>query len=159
MDDDIRIRRVRPDDGPALEQLYAGISDASRRLRFHGRPGRVGSRTVTAFIAGSARGDGFVATRGDRIVGHLMLEPRGGGIDELAVVVDDRVQHRGVGSLLIAAALASARLRAVPTLVAWVLAENRVARRLLEGSHHRTRRFWEGHVVRYEIDVPLTPPA
>jgi GNAT superfamily N-acetyltransferase len=159
IDDDIRVRRVRPDDAAELERLYAGLSDSSRRLRFHSPSYAVDGRVAAAFAAADhLRLEGFVAVHGSRVVGHLVIEPRGGGVDELAVVVDDRIQHRGVGSLLLAAGLASARLRASRWVVAWVMAENRVARHLLEGTHHRARLFWEGAMARYEIEVPPLRP-
>lgn len=159
IDDDIRVRRVRPDDAGELERLYAGLSESSRRLRFLRDAHPVTRRDAAAFASVDHRHrDGFVAIRGSRVVGHLALEPRGVGVDEIAVVVDDRIQGRGVGTLLLAAGLASARLRGISWLIAWVVAENRMARRLLEGTHHHVRRFWEGQVARYEIQVPPVTP-
>jgi GNAT superfamily N-acetyltransferase len=159
IDNDIRVRRVRPDDAAELERLYAELSDSSRLLRFHGRSRAVDRRAAAAFAAADhVRRDGFVAIDGPRVVGHLALEPLGAGAEELAVVVDDRAQHRGVGSLLLAAAVASARLRAIRTIVAWVMAENGAARHIVESTHRRARRFWEGPVARYEIEVPPMPP-
>jgi GNAT superfamily N-acetyltransferase len=159
IDDDIRVRRVEPDDAAELERLYSELSDSSRRLRFHSPSYAVDARVAAAFAAPDhLHLEGFVAVYGPRVVGHLVIKPRGGGVDELAVVVDDRIQHRGVGSLLLAAGLASARLRARRWAVAWVMAENRVARHLLEGTHHRARLFWEGAVARYEIEVPPLRP-
>ncbi len=159
IDDDIRVRRVRPDDTAELERLYAELSDSSRRLRFHSASHPLDARAAATFAtADHLRREGFVAVHGPRVVGHLALESRGGGVDEVAVVVDDQVQHRGVGTLLLAAALASARLRATRWIVAWVMAENRVARHLLEGTHRPARLFWEGPMARYEIEVPPLPP-
>jgi GNAT superfamily N-acetyltransferase len=160
IDDDIRVRRVRPDDAPELERLYADLGGSSRSLRFHHRAHAVSHREAAAFATvDHQRREGFVAVHGSQVVGHLAMEPRGGGVDELAVVVDDRTHGHGVGTLLLAAALASARLRGISWLVAWVAAENGVARHLLEGTQRRTRRFWEGSVARYEIDVPPLPQS
>ena len=158
IDDDIRVRRVRPDDAAELARLYAELSESSRSLRFHRGADAVTDRDAAAFAAVDHRDrEGFVALHGSQVVGHLALEPRGSGVIELAVVVDDRTQRRGVGTLLLAAGLASARLRGIPWIEAWVMADNRVARHLLEGTHHETRRFWEGPVARYEIRVPPSP--
>ena len=155
IDDDIRIRRVRSSDAAELACLYAGLSEESRRRRFHQASHSLTDREAAAFAGVDHRHrDGFVAVRGSQVVGHLALEPRGGDIDELAVVVDDRIQHRGVGTLLLAAAFASARLRGTAVILAWVWTENLLARHLLEGTRHPTRRFWEGQVARYEILVP-----
>jgi GNAT superfamily N-acetyltransferase len=158
-DDDIRVRRVGPGDAAELERLYARLADVSRRLRFHSASIALDRRTAAEFAtADHLRREGFVAVHENRVVGHLALEPRGGGVDEFAVVADDSLQRRGVGSLLLAAGLASARLRSTRWVVAWVLTENGVAQHLLEGTHHRARRFWEGQVARYEIEVPARRP-
>jgi GNAT superfamily N-acetyltransferase len=76
------------------------------------------------------------------------------GVEELAVAVDDRFQHHGVGTLLFAAAFASARLRGVERLVAWVMATNGPMRRLLASSRHGLRLTWDGLTARYELTVP-----
>ena len=99
--------------------------------------------------------DGFVAVADGRIVGHLVLEPLGPSMEELAVAVEDGTQHRGIGTLLMAAAAASARLR----LVAWVKADNRAMQHLLSGSKHPFRVRWDGSVARYELDLSPAHPA
>lgn len=160
IDDDIRVRRVEPGDAAELERLYAELCESSRNSRFLGRWHTVDSPSAAAFAAADhVRCDGFVAVQGRRVVGHLALEPLGGGIDELAIVVADRIRHRGVASLLMVAGLASARLRAIERVVAWVMAENRPARQLLESTNRHTRLFWEGAVARYEIEVPPVRPV
>jgi GNAT superfamily N-acetyltransferase len=158
IDDDIRVRRIRSSDAAGLACLYAGLSEESRCRRFHQPSHALTNREAAAFAGVDHRHrDGFVAVRGSQVVGHLALEPRGHDVDELAVVVDDRIQRRGVGTLLLAAALASARLRGTAVILAWIWAENLVARHLMESTRHPTRRFWEGQVARYEIFVPPRP--
>ena len=85
--------------------------------------------------------DGFVAVADNHIVGHLVLEPDAPGAEEVAIAVGDRLQHHGVGILLLAAAMASARLRGIQRLVAWVLPGNSAMRWLSDyeralGSTH-----------------------
>ena len=157
--DDIRVRRVGRGDGPALEHFYAGLTPDSRASRFHG-----GCRGITrgqaerlAAVDHEHR-EGFVAVAAHRIVGHLVLEPTSAGTDELALAVDDRVQHQGVGTLLVAAAVASARLRHVRRLVAWVKSDNVAMRHLLVGSHRPLHVTWEGPVARYLLELPVDLP-
>ena len=158
--DDIRVRRVAPGDGPELERFYAELSADSRVLRFHGACRGISHAQAEKYAAADhQRRDGFVAVADGRIVGHLVLEPMGTGIEELAVAVDDRIRHHGVGTLLLAAAVASARLRGIRRLVAWVRAENSAMRHLLTASHHPLRVGWEGPVARYELDVPPAIPG
>jgi GNAT superfamily N-acetyltransferase len=159
--DGIRVRRVAAGDAAELERFYARLSADSRVSRFHAASRGISRTQAKRFAAADhLRRDGFLAVAGGRIVGHLMLEPMGNGIEELAMAVDDGVQHHGVGTLLLAAAFASARLRGVRCLVAWVKAENAAMRHLLAASHHPVRLGWEGSLARYELDVPpAMPPA
>ncbi|MEO7296558.1 MAG: GNAT family N-acetyltransferase [Candidatus Limnocylindria bacterium] len=153
--DDIRVRRVAPGDAPELERFYAELSADIRVSRFHSASRRISHAQAEVFAAADHwRRDGFVAVAGGRIVGHLVLEPMGEGTEELAVAVDDRVQHHGVGTLLLGAGVASARLRGVQRIVGWVMVENGAMRHLLVASHHRLRVSWEGSVARYELEVP-----
>jgi RimJ/RimL family protein N-acetyltransferase len=157
--DDIRVRRVVPGDVPDLERFYADLSADSRASRFHGACRGISHEQAEHYAEADHRlRDGFVAMAGGRIVGHLVLEPVTTGTEELALAVDDRVQHHGVGTLLVAAAVASARLRRILRLVAWVRPENVAMRRLLTASHHRLSVRWEGSVGRYELDVPSSLP-
>jgi acetyltransferase len=157
--DDIRVRRVVPGDVQQLESFYADLSAESRALRFHGASHGIGHRQAETFAAADhQRRYGFVAVADRRVVGHLVLEPLGNGVEELAVAVDDRIQHQGVGTLLLAAAIASARLRHVRCLVAWVMVDNVAMRRLLARGHNPMRIDWDGSVARYELDVPPDLP-
>jgi L-amino acid N-acyltransferase YncA len=151
---DIRVRRIAPEDAAELERFYAGLSADSRAQRFHGGSRGVSRDQAAGFAAADhRRRDGFVAVDSGRIVGHLVLEPLEPGVEELAVAVDNLHQHRGVGTLLLAAAFASARLRHVDRLVAWVAAANVPMRRLLTSSHHAARLAWDGLTARYELMV------
>lgn len=155
---DIRVRRIAPEDAAELERFYAGLSPDSRAQRFHGGSRGVSGEQAAGFAAADHRHrDGLVAVADGRIVGHLVLEPLEPGVEELAVAVDDRYRHRGVGTLLLAAAFASARLRRIDRLVAWVAAANLPMRRLLESSHHAAQLGWDGLTARYELDVNPSP--
>lgn len=157
--DDIRVRRVAPGDVHELERFYAELSADSRVSRFYGACRGISHEEAERYAAADhLQRDGFVATAGGRIIGHLVLEPSGPGIEELAVAVDDRVQHHGIGTLLLAAAVASARLRGIRRLVAWVRAGNSAMRHLLTTSHHSVRLGWEGSVARYELELPMDLP-
>lgn len=159
VNDDIRVRRVAPGDASDLGRFYAELSAESRASRFHGACKGISHQQADRFAAADHRlRDGFVAVANGHIVGHLVLERLGHGVEELAVAVDDRFQHHGVGTLLLAAAIASARLRRVRRLVAWVKPENVAMRHLLIACQHPHRIAWEGSVARYELGLPMTLP-
>ena len=158
--DDIRVRRIAPGDLVALERFYGDLSPDSRQLRFHGASRGITHAAAERFAAADhLMRDGFVAVADGRIVGHLVLEPLGPSMEELAVAVEDGTQHRGIGTLLMAAAAASARLRGVSRLVAWVKADNRAMQHLLSGSKHPFRVRWDGSVARYELALSPAHPA
>jgi GNAT superfamily N-acetyltransferase len=77
---------------------------------------------------------------------------------ELALVVDDQFQHHGVGTLLMTSAVASARIRRIRRLVAWVRAENSAMRHLITACHHPVSVVWNGPVARYDLEVPAGSP-
>jgi GNAT superfamily N-acetyltransferase len=154
VEDDIRVRRVAPGDAVALERFYTELSAGSRALRFLCASRGIGHQQAVEFAAADHRArDGFVAVAGDRIIGHVVLEPLGDQTEELAIAVDDAAQHHGVGTLLLAAAVASARLRRIRHLVAWVRTDNSPMRRLLTASPHARQVTWDGSVARYELTV------
>lgn len=159
--DQITVRRVRAGDAMRLEAFYAGLSEDSRAARFHGASRGISHAQAERYSAADHRQrDGFIAERDGQVVGHLVLEPVRPGVEELGVVVADDVQHHGVGSLLMAAAVASARLRGVRSLRAWIRPDNEAMRRLFSGTSYRAVLVgWDGFDARYEIQVPPATPA
>lgn len=152
--DDIRVRRIVAGDAIDLRHFYADLSAESRASRFHNASRGIRHEQADHFAsADHRRRDGFVAVADGRIIGHLALEPIGPETDELAIAVDDRFQHQGVGTLLLAAGVASARLRGVRRIVALVEAENGAMQHLLTTSQHPLRLAWMGSQARYELDV------
>lgn len=135
----IRIRRIRPADHDRLQLFYAGLSDESRRTRFLGPTIGIGDRQSTYFCCPDhAHREGFVAivgpaTRPDRIVGHVCIEPDGPASAEVAVAVADEMQGRGIGRSLVDAAVLWARRDGFRTLTATMLAGNPAIQRLLTG--------------------------
>jgi L-amino acid N-acyltransferase YncA len=158
--DQITVRRVRAGDATRLEAFYARLSDDSRAARFHSACRGINHEQAEHYSAADHRQrDGFIAERDGQVVGHLVLEPVRPGVEELGVAVADDAQHHGVGSLLMAAAVASARLRGVGRLQAWIRPDNEAMRRLFTGTSHRAvLAGWDGFDARYELEVPPATP-
>src|SRR5206468_3465050 len=74
---------------------------------------------------------------------------------EFALIVEDRYQHHGIGSVLFWALVDAARARGIRTLAADVLAENRRMRQMLRGTGLPSRSSRSGSAIRLELD--LTP--
>lgn len=121
-----RIRAIRPGDCDELMRFYAELSPESRASRFHGAAA-VGSPAAAYFCGPDHRHrEGLVAEAVDetgrtQIIGHLCLEPSGGGAAEMAIAVADAWQQRGVGRALLMSAAHWARSHGIRTLTASML--------------------------------------
>jgi GNAT superfamily N-acetyltransferase len=93
-----------------------------------------------------------VATENGTLIGHAMAADTGDAA-EIAVVVADSWQRRGVGAAMGRALGARARARGVTSLVMEVLAENRVVLAMIE-SHWPSARY-----DRSAADVTVRMPA
>ena len=136
----IRIRPIRPTDGPRLADAVGRLSDESRRLRFlAAKPG-----LTTAELRYLTEIDGvghlaLVALAGDEpgapIVGVARcVRPAPGSPEaEFAIVVGDAQQGLGLGRLLIAELARAACRVGIRRFTATTLAENIALVRLLDG--------------------------
>ena len=101
------VRTGCDDDLPGLCAMYDGFSPKGR---FQGVPPEE-PNACREWIGNLARcGRGFLALRGDRVIGHLVIIPDPAGIEaEYLIFVDQKERNRGVGTRLTEAALAHAR--------------------------------------------------
>jgi acetyl coenzyme A synthetase (ADP forming)-like protein len=124
----VRVRPVHEEDEAAFLRFLRGLSERSRTLRFHGA---LGDTSLIRAAAGSAHVDaqascGLVATvgRDGRIVGHAMYAPSHDGRAEVAFVIADDYQGRGLGTILLGQLAEIARERGLHTFEAQVMPEN-----------------------------------
>jgi acetate---CoA ligase (ADP-forming) len=125
------VRRVRVDDGEALQAFLEGMSPESRRLRFFTAAADLRGAARWATSVGERGGLGLVATTGDPacIVAHAGYERIDGDRAEVAFEVADSLRGRGLGTLLMAHLAEAARDQGISHFTADVLRENR---RMLE---------------------------
>ncbi|MBL7496813.1 GNAT family N-acetyltransferase [Frankia sp. CNm7] len=130
------VRELTPDDGAILDELFAGLSERSRYLRFHAPLHRLSER----FRASLLDVDGqdrlalvaeLCTSEGPRPVGMARLSRTGPGTAEIAVEVVDEHHRRGVGRQLLTALGARATELGLTTLAAEILAENVAAQSLV----------------------------
>lgn len=122
---------VRPpseEDQERLVALLRSLSPSSRALRFGTAAVGLGSAA-----AGSLRETGLIAiTREGVAVGHIYFIGTGDGLADLAVVVADAYQGRGLGTALLRIAASQARACGIHTLEAFVLPHNTRMQQLLK---------------------------
>ena len=159
----VHLRPIRPDDAPRLQAFHGRLSRDSIFMRFFSPlPVLTDERAAYFTTVDYDRRLAIVATEGtgpdeqivgvgryDRIDDEWAPDTRA----EFALIVEDRVQHHGIGSVLFWALVDVARARGLKTLVAEVLAENRRMLNLLRESGLPMTAHRAGSTIRIELDL------
>ncbi|MHC1558768.1 N-acetyltransferase family protein [Actinomycetospora sp. C-140] len=129
----VTLRELGPDETDVLDAVFAGLSDQSRYLRFHGATPRLTGAVRRTLAAVDGRRHIAVAAFGPdgAPVGIARLVSLGLRDAELAIEIVDAWQGRGVGRRLLTAVAARGREERYSRLVADVLTENTGMRALL----------------------------
>ncbi|MFW6692127.1 GNAT family N-acetyltransferase [Streptomyces sp. MAR4 CNX-425] len=167
------VRPIVPDDADRLVAFFDRVSDESKYLRFFAPHPRLSARDVHRFThhdyvdrvgLAAVVGDAFIATvRYDRIEPTAMGSPqarqgRGDGSPqaEVAFLVQDDQQGRGVASALLEHIAACARERGVRRFVADVLPANSRMMKVFTDAGYTQKRSFEDGVVRLEFELEPT---
>lgn len=122
----VAVRPIVPGDGAALAEFHLGLSDISVYLRFFGAHPRLSPAEVERFTCVDYEDRlALVATVDGRLLAVGRYDRGDGGEAEVAFVVADQYQHRGIGSVLLERLARAARQRGITTFYAQTLAENR----------------------------------
>jgi acyl-CoA synthetase (NDP forming)/GNAT superfamily N-acetyltransferase len=159
----VHLRPILPTDADALVAFHDRLSTRTRYLRYFGPHPRLSPRELERFsvVDHDAR-VAFVALLGDEVIAVGRYEgtaaPGGGvtGPAEIAFVVRDDHQGRGLGSILLEHLAAAARERGVRRFEAEVLAENNQMVRVFRDAGYQVSRAFEEGVVHLEFDVDPT---
>jgi acetyl coenzyme A synthetase (ADP forming)-like protein len=159
----LRLRPTTPADEAALLDFFAHLSANTLHLRFQGAV-RVEPRLVERFL----RGDGSDSLS---LVGELADEAgtprvialgtyvrlRDPARAEVAFVVADEFQRRGIGSRLIERLAAHARTEGIERFVAQVLPENAAMLRVFGDTGFEVKRRLVGGIVEVEFELTSSP--
>jgi RimJ/RimL family protein N-acetyltransferase len=131
------VRAIRADDKDALADLFARLSDRSRRRRFHAsKPGLSARELAYLTEIDGRRHAALVAVEpGGRFAAVARYACEAGIDDEadVAFAVADAWHGRGIGTDLGRRLLDHARASGIAQLRATTMGENRPAQRLLRG--------------------------
>ena len=149
----IRLRPIRPDDAPRLVELYDRLSQHSAYQRFFTVMQRL-PPDWARFLAAVDHRRRFALVAEDAgvpeptLVGVARYEPwPDDETVELAVVVQDSWQGRGLGTLLLQDLMHAAELNGIRRFRAYVLAENRRMLHLLSRHGDVVAQRRDGSVV------------
>jgi GNAT superfamily N-acetyltransferase len=122
-----RLRPIRSDDGPGLVAFHDHLSDRSCYLRFFSLHPHLSPKEVERFTHVDYENRlALVAVLDDHLIGVGRYDRRPHSeVAEVAFVVADDYQHRGVASLLLDELVSAARDRHISSFVAETLHENR----------------------------------
>ncbi|HTZ45405.1 MAG TPA: GNAT family N-acetyltransferase [Jatrophihabitans sp.] len=154
----MHLRPITPDDAEALVRFHAGLSVRTRYLRYFSAYPTIPQRDLIRFshvdhvhrvaLAGWLGGEIIAVGRFDRLPD--------GETAEVAFVVADAHQGRGIGSVLLEHLVEIGRELRVRRFEAVVLAENRTMMRVfLDAGFEATRRL-EGSEVSLEFEIAAT---
>ncbi|MFI9589881.1 GNAT family N-acetyltransferase [Nonomuraea sp. NPDC052265] len=150
------VRPIRPADADRLRAFYSRLSAESIYFRFFGPRPRLSDRDVERFTnVDYDNRVALIATIGAEMVAVIRYDRTEPGEAEVAFLVEDAHQGRGVASVLLEHLAATARERGIERFVADVLPANmKMMGVLRQAGYTAQSRFADG-VVRMTLD--LTP--
>jgi acyl-CoA synthetase (NDP forming)/GNAT superfamily N-acetyltransferase len=156
----VRVRAVTPADEAALGRLTADLSDRTVYLRFFS-PNREAAERYLRCLAryGDADHDALLAEVGGLVVAVAGWDRTAADEAELALVVADEHQGRGIGMLLLEELRARAERCGIRRLVADTLPENRRMLDVFGSSGLHGQRRTEQGVTRSVLDTSYDDDA
>nr|WP_280265459.1 GNAT family N-acetyltransferase [Nocardia wallacei] len=157
----VRLRPITPDDAEALQQFHAQLSDRTRYLRYFGPYPRMTPKDLYRTTHVDYRDRvGLVIELGEAIIAvgryELLSDREGPRAAEVAFVVADGHQGRGLGSILLEHLAGAAAENAIETFVAEVLAENNAMVTVFRDAGYQVQRSRDGSVLHLEFAIDPT---
>lgn len=161
-----RIRPITAGDADRLVSFYEQVSDESKYYRFFAPYPRLSAKDVHRFthhdqvdrvgLAATVGGEFIATVRFDRIDSRGMSASAPADEAEVAFLVQDAHQGRGVASTLLEHIAAVARERGIRRFAAEVLPANTKMIKVFTDAGYQQKRSFEDGVVRLEFDLEPT---
>ncbi|MGA5504626.1 GNAT family N-acetyltransferase [Streptomyces umbrinus] len=161
-----RIRPITADDADRLVSFYEQVSDESKYYRFFAPYPRLSAKDVHRFthhdfvdrvgLAATVGGEFIATVRYDRINADGLPASSPADEAEVAFLVQDAHQGRGVASALLEHIAAVARERDIRRFAAEVLPANNKMIKVFTDAGYQQKRHFEDGVVRLEFDLEPT---
>ncbi|MGY0500427.1 bifunctional acetate--CoA ligase family protein/GNAT family N-acetyltransferase [Nocardia sp. FBN12] len=156
----VRVRPIMPADADALAAFHTGLSDRTRYLRYFGPYPQISPKDMYRTTHVDYRDRvGLVAVLGPAIIGvarYELLARQGPRAAEVAFVVADEHQGRGLGSVLLEHLAGAAAENEVVAFVAEVLAENEAMITVFREAGYQLQRSRDGSEVHLEFAIDPT---
>ncbi|MFD6354044.1 bifunctional acetate--CoA ligase family protein/GNAT family N-acetyltransferase [Nocardia tengchongensis] len=157
----VGLRPITPEDAPALERFHTALSDRTRYLRYFGPYPRMTPKDLYRTTHVDYRDRvGLVTELGDEIIAvgryEYLADRPGPRAAEVAFVVADEHQGRGLGSILLEHLAGAAAENGIETFVAEVLAENNAMVQVFRDAGYQVQRSRDGSVLHLEFAIDPT---
>ncbi|MFJ8995946.1 GNAT family N-acetyltransferase [Streptomyces sp. NPDC102279] len=161
-----RVRPITVDDAERLVSFYEQVSDESKYYRFFAPYPRLSAKDVHRFthhdfvdrvgLAATVGGEFIATVRYDRIDARGLPASAPADEAEVAFLVQDAHQGRGVASALLEHIAAVARERGIRRFAAEVLPANNKMIKVFTDAGYTQKRSFEDGVVHLEFDLEPT---
>ncbi|HEX7716963.1 MAG TPA: GNAT family N-acetyltransferase [Marmoricola sp.] len=154
------LRPITPEDAEGLVEFYAEVSDQSKYFRFFAPMPQLSEKDVHRFthVDHHAR-VAFVLTVAEQITAiasYELIEP---GEAEVAFLVQDSHQGRGMGQLLLEHLAQAARENGVHRFVAEVLPDNQRMLQVFHEAGYQVAGGWDEGTMHLEFNIDPTDTA
>ncbi|AGL20227.1 bifunctional GNAT family N-acetyltransferase/acetate--CoA ligase family protein [Actinoplanes sp. N902-109] len=154
----VHLRPIRPGDAAAIVEFHSRMSDRTRYLRYFSPYPRIPERDLERFVNVDHHDrEAFVIVSGPRIMAVGRYERLGPESPEaeVAFVVEDAHQGRGIGSVLLEHLADAAQRNGISRFVAEVLPQNHGMLRVFSDFGYQVRRKYADGVV--HLSFPIAP--
>jgi acetate---CoA ligase (ADP-forming) len=158
----VHVAPLRPEDRDRLAEFFEGLSEESRAFRFFSGATDLRRAAESAVEGVGTDGRyGLIATRGERgdLVGHAWCIPLTPDRAEVAFAIADRMQGRGLGTILLAHLAQLANASGIESFQAEVLSANARMLEVFRESGFPLEVSSEAGVVRVVMPTSLSPEA
>jgi GNAT superfamily N-acetyltransferase len=140
------LRAAGPDDRELLGELISRLSPASAYSRFlTGISGEPPARLLTALLPERPAGGAVLGFLDGELVGHgLWVRTADPSVAEIAIVVADRHQRRGIGTALASAVTEAMVANGVTDVEVFSISDNRAVARMVARAAPEARRELDG---------------
>jgi acyl-CoA synthetase (NDP forming)/RimJ/RimL family protein N-acetyltransferase len=154
----VHLRQIQPEDAPLIVALHSRFSERTRYLRYFSPYPRIPERDLHRFVEVDHRDrEAIVAELGGQLIAvgrYERLAPDGPAA-EVAFVVEDAHQGRGVGSVLLEHLAEAALANGIGRFVAEVLPQNGAMLRVFAAAGYQVQRRYADGVV--HLEFPIAP--
>ena len=156
----VHVRPIRADDADALRGLHARLSDESIYLRLFSPVPKVSESQLKGLTTVDYdRQFALVAELGGDVVAVARYASDKNDQAEVAFIVQDDQQGRGLGTILLEHLAGVARERGITRFVAWMLSRNARMLRVFADAGYEVTRSSDGGTVEVAFDIEPTPAS